>query len=113
MSEARKRAYRYLLYRAMLDIGGGIAGSRFSLHPRRIWRGYLLARRSGDLANWLHNLALYSSREFKGFQEDWFGKGYKGFKSSHPDHWTDYKEEFEKELTRREEARLSRISKEI
>jgi len=113
MSEERKQAYRYLLYQAMLDIGAGISGSRLSFHPRMIWRGYLLARRSGHLANWLHNLALHSSREFEGFKEDWFWEGYEGFKHRHPDHWTDYREEFEKELARREEARLSRISREV
>jgi len=109
MDEDRKNAYRSLLYWAMLDIGGGISGSRLSFHPRAIWRGYLLARRSGNLANWLHNLALYSSREFKGFKEDWFWRDYEGFKHRYPDHWTDYREEFEAELSRREEARRTRV----
>lgn len=70
MDEQRKRAYRYLLYRAMLDIRS-IAWLRMSnpLHWRRELRR---VRRKGALADWLHNLALFSSLNFERFDEEWF-----------------------------------------
>lgn len=70
MDEHRKNAYRYLLYWAMLDIRP-VAWLR--LRNLLCWPGEVRRiRRAGALADWLHNLALFSSMDFDGFDEEWF-----------------------------------------
>lgn len=90
MDDHRKNAYRYLLYRAMLEIRP-IAWVRW-FHGWRVlnplhWRWqFRRVRYAGSLADWLHNLALFSSLDFERFDEDWFwrdleylSKGYPNF----------------------------------
>jgi hypothetical protein len=84
MDEQRKRAYRYLLYWAMLDIRSlqwiGWRGWR-SWNPFH-WRWELRrVRRSGAVADWLHNLALYSSFDFQGFDEERFWRDFERFRA--------------------------------
>ena len=79
MTEPEKRAYRCILYHALLEI-------RPVEWLGRSWRDRLLptrwienrrrVRMAGALADWLHNLALFSALEFEGFDQEWF--------------WTDY-----------------------
>ena len=72
MDTARKDAYRYLLYWAMLDIRG-IAWYRFQW-----WRPWGLishlrrVRRAGNIADAMHNLAQYASLDFERFDESTF-----------------------------------------
>lgn len=84
VDEQRKRAYRYLLYWAMLDIRA------VQWLGRRSWRAWspLYWRRelrrvqyAGAVADWLHNLALYSSVNFQGFNEDWFWRDFETVRS--------------------------------
>jgi hypothetical protein len=68
----RKYAYRFLLYWAMLDIRS-IEWLRWTtlrmLNPLS-WREQIRRiRRAGALANWLHNLALFSALDFERFDE--------------------------------------------
>src|SRR5437899_2865887 len=68
-----KAAYRHLLYVAMV-------ATRNCCQPRAsvsrnpfVWRRqYHDSRLAGQLADWLHNLALYSSLDFAGFDEERF-----------------------------------------
>ncbi len=106
MNEGRKRAYRYLLYWAMVDIRN-LCQSRggVTLNPRKIWEQYQLSRQAGALADWLHNLAYYSQVHFQRFDEERFWREYEGFKSDFPQYRGDYKELFDDELKRWQEKR--------
>lgn len=75
MEVANKYAYRYLMYEAMLSIRP-IRDLGFAWWERWNPVHWLLARKrirsAGDVANWMHNLALYSAIDFDGFDEDAF-----------------------------------------
>jgi hypothetical protein len=82
MDERRKRAYRYLLYRAMLDIRP-IAWLRLRNPPR--WPDEVRRiRQAGALADWLHNLALFSSLDFTRFDEECSWKDGQSLKARYP-----------------------------
>ena len=69
MDTARKDAYRYLLYWAMLDIRG-IAWYRFEWwRPWRLFSHLRHARRAGYLADAMHNLAQHAALDFEHFDE--------------------------------------------
>lgn len=73
LTPEQKAAYRMLIYRAQIDIRN-LCQSRGhpSRNPLRWWRQYRRSRLAGALADWLHNLALFSALDFEGFSEDWF-----------------------------------------
>jgi hypothetical protein len=80
------RAYRYLLYQAMLEI-------------RCIGQSPIEMRRAGAVANWLHNLSLYSAHDFEGFNEQWFWQEYETLNERNPDYrLSSFKEVFERVL---------------
>ena len=82
MDENRKDAYRYLLYRAMLDI-------RKLQREDPVYTPMVMA----ELANWLHSLAYFSCIEFDGFKEDMFWRrGY--FSTNYPDIYSEYRQLF-------------------
>jgi hypothetical protein len=90
----RQSAYRYLLYRAMLDIRvlqwrGNFWGTLWGIFSgrgrvqkgwrlRRLWRhADDLCDYSGELAEWLHNMAQFAAYDFSGFDEARFwAQGY-------------------------------------
>lgn len=75
LDDDHKNAYRYLIYWAMLDIRGieWITYRPLRLfNPFTLWWQLRRASRAGAIACWLHNLALASADDFKGFNEDWF-----------------------------------------
>lgn len=73
MNDETKAAYRHLLYVAMIATRNCCQPrARISLNPFVWRRRYHDARLAGHLADWLHNLALYSSRDFVGFEEEHF-----------------------------------------
>ncbi len=45
-----------------------------SANPIEWRRQYLRSRVAGAIADWLHNLAMYSSMDFAQFDEQWFWK---------------------------------------
>jgi hypothetical protein len=103
VDEQRKRAYRWLLYRAALEIRplrwlGTSWRERFN--PISRWHNARRAVAAGALADWLHNLALFSALDFEHFDEDRFWTDHKWFEAHYP--WLNlrwYREEFERELT--------------
>src|SRR5687767_8111029 len=53
-------------------------------------------RWAGAIANWLHNLALYSSHDFLGFNEEWFWRDFESVRLQFPEFGMDrYREMFE------------------
>jgi hypothetical protein len=88
VQEQRKHAYRWLLHWAMLDIrplqwfGGRGWRSWNPLFWRRESRRVQYA---GAVANWLHNLALYSSFDFEGFDEVCFWRDFESVRSRFPE----------------------------
>jgi hypothetical protein len=95
MDEARKRAYRQLLYWAMLDIR---PVAWLSLHRR--WLPFVWPTerqqisRAGFLADWLHNLAASSALDFERFSEEWFWRDHETACRRHAD-LTRYRRIFE------------------
>ncbi|QDT10235.1 hypothetical protein [Planctomycetes bacterium K23_9] len=72
MDTARKDAYRYLLYWAMLDIRG-IAWHRFQWwRPFRFIAHLRHVRRAGNIADAMHNLAQHAALDFDRFDEATF-----------------------------------------
>jgi hypothetical protein len=81
LSENEKKAYRYLLYTAMVDIRNRLCESpnRFSLNPLRWHKKYGASRSVGGLADWLHNLAEHSTTDFTHFNAERFWADFKTY----------------------------------
>lgn len=105
LSDNEKNAYRYLLYRAMIDIRILCQSrGRASWNPL-VWRWqYYSSRVAGWLADWLHNLAHYAAMDFRGFDADWFWqkyeRGMRRYTQLGPGRWLDYRRHYEDELAR-------------
>lgn len=90
MDPQRKYAYRYLLYSATLDIRPlawlpqGLFRAR-SWNPRAWRQDRQRVRFAGAVADWMHNLALYSAVEFAGFNEEWFWRDFHRLAREFPD----------------------------
>jgi hypothetical protein len=89
MDELRKSAYRYLLYRAMLDLRGirwlfDKPGSLLRVDKWQYYRDTI--KELGELADWLHNLALFAANDFERFEEDRFWKENEYFVNSSSNH---------------------------
>jgi len=73
MNEQIKTAYRHLLYVAMLAIRNDCQSrGRESSNPFEWRRQYRRSRVAGATADWLHNLAQFSSLDFARFDEQQF-----------------------------------------
>jgi hypothetical protein len=100
VNDLTKAAYRHLLYVAMLAIRndcqsrGGTSGNPFEW--RRLYRR---SRVAGVLADWLHNLAAFSSRDFADFDEQIFWKEHAGICRRFPgERFERYREIFDEYL---------------
>ena len=106
MDKRRKHAYRFLLYWAMLDIrilGWSVRGWWDRVNPFRWGHARRQLMLAGDLADWLHNLALYSSNEFAHFNEQWFWRDFEIVVRRHPEAGLErYRNIFERRLEDRE-----------
>lgn len=80
MEGQRKKAYRCLLYQAMLDIRN-IEFFKSPCEPEKLRH----VRLAGAIANWLHNLADFASRDFEGFNEAWFWKEHEHYCIQYPE----------------------------
>jgi hypothetical protein len=105
LSEGEKKAYRNLLYGAMLDIRNLCQPrGRESWNPIVWLRQYRLSRIAGALADWLHNLAQHAATDFDAFDTDWFWQEYASICNRFcgcvgPGKWMDYRDRFEKHLS--------------
>ena len=103
MDEQRKKAYRYMLYHAMLDIrpSAWMSSGLFRLLNPFYWRHvFQRVRRAGVIADWLHNLALFSALDFERFDEEWFWGDFQNYEKRYPAaHLSTYKVMFEQELS--------------
>jgi hypothetical protein len=98
MDEQRKHAYHYLLYWAMLEIRP-LAWLRWGWNPLSWRRESRRIRCAGATADWLHNLALFSSMNFEGFNEEWFWRDFEWLRSQYPDFGLErYHNLFERQL---------------
>lgn len=99
MDQRRKMAYRYLLYRATLDIRP-LAWRRIGLFNLFDWRWtWMQVRRAGVIADLLHNLAFFSAVEFEHFDEDRFWHDLRHYDERYPDfQLSQYQELFQREL---------------
>lgn len=85
MDEHRKSAYRFLLYWAMLEMrplrwlphrGQWLSPLFWSKHLRYV-------QGLGALADWLHNMADFSRRDFAGFDEKRFWEEFERLQGQH------------------------------
>jgi hypothetical protein len=110
LSENEKKAYRYLLYMAMLHIRNLLCESpnRFSLNPLWWQKKYMIGRTVGGLADWLHNLAEHAEMDFIHFNTERFWKEYETFCMYYADskHQRDYRKLYEDELIRLNKSNL-------
>ena len=73
MKTKTQAAYRHLLYVAMLTIRSNCRSrGKESRNPFEWQRQYRRSRVTGAIADWLHNLADFSVRDFQGFDEAQF-----------------------------------------
>lgn len=100
MDDARKNAYRFLLYWAMLEIRllEHVAHRPWRLlNPFTLRRALRDAARAGAVANWLHNLAQYAADDFRDFDEAWFWRDYDWLVQRHGD-GCGYRDVFDRRL---------------
>ncbi len=98
LDDATRYAFRRLLYWAMLDlrrVDNLVYRPAALLNPFR-WRPTVQqVRQAAALADWLHNLALFSALEFDHFDEVWFWREYERVVARRPD-LKRYKEVFDR-----------------
>jgi hypothetical protein len=110
LSDAERKAYRRLLYDAMLDIRNLCQPrGRVSYNPLVWRRQYHQGRVAGALADWLHNLAQYAATDFRSFDTDWFWQEYAGVCRDYPDligpdKWIDFRGRYERHLEKKNAA---------
>jgi hypothetical protein len=89
MDDNRKNAYRYLLYSALLDIRPLACHRWFQgwhvLNPFHWRQRFRQVRFAGDVADWLHDVALFSSLDFERFDEAMFWQEFEYVKNKYPD----------------------------
>jgi hypothetical protein len=88
MEAQKKRAYRWLLYKAMLDIRPiRWIGGRWRQRLNRLcwWSQSQQVRVAGAIADWLHNLAHYSAEDFVRFDEEHFWRDNEWFLANYTD----------------------------
>lgn len=101
MDDATKSAYRYVIYWSLLYIRGlqWIGRSSFqSVNLFFWWKQKNRIRCAGAIAEWLHNAAAFSARDFKGFSEDRFWEEYKRLREKYPNELDDFRGIFENRL---------------
>lgn len=96
----RKCAYRWLIYHAMLNIrplGWTKIGWRQRLNPKA-WLEYSQqVKLAGEVADWLHNLALFSAFDFANFDEEWFWRSFQLLSDRNPNvNFHLYRDEFDR-----------------
>lgn len=87
MDAQRRYAYRWVLYEATLEIRslqgvGRLWQERFN--PICWGRQLRQIRRAGAIADWLHNLALFSALDFAEFDEDRFWRDFQWLLEHYP-----------------------------
>ncbi|MBM3979770.1 MAG: hypothetical protein FJ304_05720 [Planctomycetes bacterium] len=101
MNDQRKRAYRSLLYYALIDIRLVYWAAEAEPPTKGPSQSQLAAsriQRVGVIADWLHNLASFSANDFDGFDEEYFWDEHQRFCDRYPmfrmEH---YRERFEQD----------------
>lgn len=98
MTNSDKYAYRRLLYRALVEIRAICLNDTTEQRDSR--EGVEQCR---ALADWTHNLALFSASDFEGFNPDIFWREHGRICEAHPQ-LTKFRQIFEDEARRREGA---------
>lgn len=99
MEPQRQKAYRYLLYQAMLDIRPVAWMPLGFLNPLNWKRITTQVRRAGFIADWLHNLALFSAIDFERFDETRFWDDFRRLQDRYPKfELSQYQEIFDREV---------------
>ena len=88
MTEERKNLYRKLLYTAMIDLRAHSSEFGWQESGQENVLQFV-----NSLTDWLHNLALDSSKNFETFNEEWFWRDYRTFRTQYPaDKWATFLE---------------------
>ena len=84
IDEIRKRAYRHLIYLAVVDVRN-FALQPILWKPWTWWRGAKDRVLVADFADAMHNLAQHSWLDFERFDEDSFWSDYSRYCQRHPE----------------------------
>src|SRR6476469_7578014 len=84
MHEKRKSLFRELLYWAMVEIRLATSPQGFTISPIELWQRHRRMAFAHEIAEWLHNLAQFSSLDFERFDEDRFWEDYRFFREKYP-----------------------------
>jgi hypothetical protein len=110
LSDAERKAYRNLLYEAMLDIRNLCQPrGKESFNPIVWRRQYMQGRIAGALADWLHNLALIATVDFRSLDAEGFWREYDGVCRRYSDvvgngKLMDYRHRYERHLAKQNTA---------
>jgi len=105
LTEYEKKAYRHLLYWAMVDIRIRCpAWGRESLNPLEWRRQYRQSRIAGAVADCLHNLGFFAYQDFRNFNADMFWQDYerlsRRFADTNSYHMPNYRHHYDDQLAR-------------
>lgn len=88
MTEERKSLYRKLIYAALIDL----RGHSYEFGWQKLGQENVL-KFVNETTDWLHNLAFYSSQDFKDFDQERFWRDYQAFREQYPvDEWASFLE---------------------
>lgn len=108
ITNEKKEAYRFLMYYSFLHIRSieGMANpSSIIINPFRIVKIVKYINEAGAVANWMHNLALFSSLGFRGFKENEFWQSSQHLKKKYPETFAYLKGIYESRLREIQEER--------
>ena len=84
MDENRKSLFREILYWGLVEIRLATSPRGFTINPVALWQRHKRIGFAHELAEWLHNLAQFSSLDFERFDESRFWEDYNVFRLKYP-----------------------------
>jgi hypothetical protein len=84
MNENRKSLFRELLYWGMVEIRLATSQQGFVVNPLEFLQRRKRIQFAHEIAEWLHNLAQFSSLDFERFDEGRFWEDYAVFRGKYP-----------------------------
>ena len=84
MDANRKSTFRELIYWGLVEIRLATSPRGFTMNPMELWQRHKRTDFAHEIAEWLHNLAQFSSLDFERFDEGRFWEDYEVFRKKYP-----------------------------
>ena len=104
MDAYRKNTFRELIYWGLVEIKLATSPRGFTINPVELWQRHKCIAFAHETAEWLHNLAQFSSLDFERFDESLFWKDYGVFRKKYP--LDEYQSLFDKTLQRLQTSQI-------